>query len=145
MSGKKCVWQTKERKTMKKKKVQFEKVMEKECLWFWNIHAITHSFTIPIDSKSFQSLFPQFPPKHISLIVHQHTNTPLPHSYLSYKSSTIHLLNHNQIPPSLSSFSFPKSHTQSPSLSQNNHFSSQILKINLFLPSLSFISFNSTM
>ena len=116
-------------------------------------HSVTHFHFRCSSIKSFPSFIPHFLPKYLSLslslslslIVDEHTNTHLPHSYLSYKSTTIHALTWIQITPN-SSFSFSKQHTQSPSLPlPKQSFLLSILKINLFLPSLSFISLNSRM
>jgi len=89
---------------------------------------------------------PPIPPKYLSLslIVDEHTNTPLQNSYLSYKSTTIHVLTLIQITPQLLILLFQTTHSISLSLPKQS-FLLSILKINLFLPSSSFLSLNLRM
>ena len=56
---------------------------------------------------------PQIPPKYLSLslIVDEHTNTHLQNSYLSYKSTTIHVLTLIQITPKLLILLFKTTHS----------------------------------
>ena len=75
-------------------------------------HSVTHSHFHCSSIKSFPSRIPQFP-KNTSLshIADEHTNTHLPHSYLSYKSTTIHVLTRIQITPQLLILLFQTTHS----------------------------------
>ena len=91
-----------------------------------------HSFSfwfVP-QSNHFHHSSPNSPkiPLSLSLIVDEHTNTHLPHSYLSYKSTTIHVLTWIQITPQLLILLFQTTHSISLPLSQNNHFSCESSK-----------------
>ena len=75
-------------------------------------HSVTHSHFHCSSIKSFPSFIPQFPQNTpLSLIVDEHTNTHLPHSYLSYKSTTIHVLTRIQITPQLLILPFKTTHS----------------------------------
>ena len=99
-------------------------------------HSLICQFQLIIISITFQSILIQSlslslwmkTQTHTQLINIYHTN----HHQSISSTTTIHV----------HSFSFHKQHTQS--LSQNNHFSSQSSKSISSLPSLSFITFNST-
>ena len=124
VGGCRGVWGEEERKR-KKRKTVFEN----------NFQSLTH-FSIPIDNHFNNS---SINPHSISLSLWMKTQT---HTQLI----NIYHTNHHQSISSTTtihvhSFSFHKQHTQS--LSKQS-FLFSILKINLFLPSLSFISFNST-
>ena len=98
-------------------------------------HSVIHFHFHCSSIKSFPSRIPQFPQNtSLSLIVDEHTNTHLPHSYLSYKSTTIHVLTRIQITPQLILL-FQTTHSISLSLPPKQSFLLWILKINLFLPS----------
>ena len=87
-----------------------------------NIPSLILTFTAP-QSNHFHHSSPNSPKIPLSLIVDEHTRTNFPHSYLSYKSTTIHVLTRIQIPPQLLILLFQTTHSISLSLSQNNHFS----------------------
>ena len=108
-------------------------------------HSVTHSHFHCSSIKSFPSLIPQFSQIPLSLIVDEHTNTHLPHSYLSHKSTTIHVLTWIQITPQLLILIFQNNTLNLPLPLPKQSFLLWILKINLFLPSLSFISFDLRM
>ena len=74
-------------------------------------HSVTHFHFHCSSIKSFPSRIPQFPQIPLSLIVDEHTNTHLPHSYLSYKSTTIHVLTRIQITPKLLILLFQTTHS----------------------------------
>ena len=85
------------------------------CL-FWNIPSLIF-ILICSSIKSFPSLIPQFTQNtSLSLIVDEHTNLHFPHSYLSYKSTTIHVLTWIQITPQLLILLFQTTHSVSLSL-----------------------------
>ena len=130
-------------KEKEKEKKTVGKTLEKRLL------TVRHSFSFSLASefKLFPSRIPQFPQNtSLSLIVDEHTNTHIPHSYLSYKSTIIHVLTRIQITPQLLILLFQTTHSISPSLSlsQNNHFSCESSK-SISSSLLSFISLDSRM
>ena len=86
-------------------------------------HSVTHSHFHLLLNQIISITNPPIPPKYLSLIVDERTNTHLPHSYLSYKSTTIHVLTRIQITPKLLILLFQNNALNLlPSLPQNNHF-----------------------
>ena len=70
-----------------------EKEKEKRCTFENNFQSLTH-LSIPIDNH-FNNFSINPHSISLSLIVDENTNTHSTHQYLSYKSSSIHLLNNN--------------------------------------------------
>ena len=117
----------KEKKEKKKKKKEKD-----EKRFFGCLETFRHSFPFSLapQSNHFHHKSPNSPKIPLSLIVDEHKNTPLPHSYLSYKSTTIHALTRIQITPQFLILLFKTTHSISISLplSQNNHFSCESSK-----------------
>ena len=74
-------------------------------------HSVTHSHFHLLLNQIISITNPPIPPKYLSLIVDEHTSTHLPHSYLSYKSTTIHVLTEIQITPQLLILLFQTTHS----------------------------------
>ena len=102
-------------------------------------HSVTHFHFDLLLNQIISITHPPIPPQKylsLSLIVDEHTNTPpLTHIYHTNQQPSLFSPEFNSLPNS--SFSFSKQHTQSPSLSQNNHFSCQ--SSNQFLPPFSLV------
>ena len=115
------------------------------CL-FWNIPSFIF-ILICSSIKSFPSLIPQFPQNtslSLSLWMNTQTHTSRTHIYHTNQQPSMSSPEFKSLHNS--SFSFSKQHTQSPSLPlPKQSFLLWILKINLFLPSPSFISLDSRM
>ena len=106
-------------------------------------HSVTHFHFHSSSIKTFPSRIPQFPQNtSLSLWMNTQTHTSLTHIYHTNQQPSMSSPEFKSLPNS--SFSFSKQHTQSPSLPKQS-FLLWILKINLFLPSLSFISLDSRM
>ena len=104
-----------------------------------------HSFSFSLLRNQIISITnPPIPPKYLSLTLwmNTQTHTSLTHIYHTNQQSSMSSPEFKSLPNS--SFSFSKQHTQSPSLPKQS-FLLSILKINLILPSLSFISLHSGM
>ena len=109
-------------KVEKKRKREKEKERKDEKRICGCFETFRHSFSFSLLLNQIISItHPPIPPKYLSLslIVDEHTNTHLPHSHLSYKSTTIHVLTRIQITPQ---FLILLQTTHSIS-SPNNHFS----------------------
>ena len=118
--------------------------MKRRFVFLFLKHSVTHFHFELFLNQIISITHPQIPPKYLSLSLWMNTQT---------HTSRTHIYHTNQQPSMSSpefkllpnsSFSFSKQHTQSLPLSKQS-FLLSILKINLFLPSLSFISLNSRM
>ena len=118
-------------KKRKKKKEKRKKKKEKMKRGFLVVlkHSVTHSHFHCSSIKSFPSLIPQFPQNtslSLSLWMNTQTHTSRTHIYHTNQQPSMSSPEFKSLPNS--SFSFSKQHTQSPSLSQNNHFSCESSK-----------------
>ena len=91
-------------------------------------HSVTHSHFDLLINQIISITNPPIPPKYLSLSLwmNTQTHTSLTHIYHTNQQPSMSSPEFKSLPNS--SFSFSKQHTQSPSPSQNNHFSCQSSK-----------------
>ena len=117
-------------KVEKKEKEKKEKEKKKdEKRIFGCFETFRHSFSFSLLLNQIISItHPPIPPKYLSLSLwmNTQTHTSLTHIYHTNQQPSISSPEFKSLPNS--SFSFSKQHTQSPSFSQNSHFSCESSK-----------------
>ena len=114
-------------KVEKKKEKRKKKKMKRGFVRLFE--TFRHSFSFSLLLNQIISItHPPIPPKHLSLSLwmNTQTHTSLTHIYHTNQQPSVSSPEFKSLPNS--SFSFSKQHTQSPSLSQSNHFSCESSK-----------------
>ena len=119
----------KEKEKRKKKKEQEKEKEKDEKRIFGCFETFRHSFSFSLLlNQIISTTHPPIPPKYLSLSLwmNTQTHTSRTHIYHTNQQPSMSSPEFKSLPNS--SFSFSKQHTQSPSLSQNNHFSCESSK-----------------